>query len=120
MLRGAVPVPQEGRCFQSVGKRDVTDVAAQTSATSLMGLPEEESVSPPTTDALTPDIKEQYHTSYVRDSIEGAVLNFLVDSGVIESFISAKFRQSVPTLHKRPLQADFVADRAVNGPMLDT
>lgn len=66
------------------------------------------------------EIKEQYHTSYVRGSIEGAVLNILVDSGVTESFISADFHKSVPALHKRPLQADFGSARAVNGQMLDT
>lgn len=93
-------------------------MAAQTSATCLMGLPEEESMIPTTTDALTHKIKKQYHTSYVRGSIEGAVLNILVDSGTTESFISADFYQSVPALHKRPLQADFIAARASVQPQI--
>ena len=69
---------------------------------------------------LTQDIEEQQHTSYVRGSIEGTEVNILVDSGATESFISADFRKSVPTLHKRPLKAAFVAAWAVNGQMLDT
>lgn len=36
------------------------------------------------------------------------------------SFISDNFRMLVPALHKRPLAADFIAARAVNGQMLDT
>lgn len=85
-----------------------------------MGLLEEETAIPATTDSLTPEIEEQHHTSYVRGGIEGTEVNILVDSGATESFISAEFRKSVPALHKRPLQADFVAARAVNGQMLDT
>lgn len=119
MPRSAVPLPQEGGYSQSVGKRDVADVAAQTSATCLMGLLDEETAIPPTTDSLTPEIKEQHHTSYVRGGIEGTEVNILVDSGATESFISAEFRKSVPAFHRRPLQADFVAARAVNGQMLD-
>ncbi len=95
-------------------------MAAQTSATFLMGPLEEETATSPTTNTLTQDTKEQQHTSYVRGSIEGTEVNILVDSGATESFISADFRKSVPVLHKRPLKVDFVAARAVNGQMLDT
>lgn len=70
-----------------------------------MGLLDEETAIPPTTDSLTPEIEEQHHTSYVRGGIEGTEVNILVDSGATESFISAEFRKSVPALHKRPLQA---------------
>ena len=59
-------------------------------------------------------------TSYVRGNIEGTEMNILVDSGSTDSYISADFRMSVPALRKRPLNADFIAARAVNGQMLDT
>lgn len=85
-----------------------------------MGPLEEETGTSPTINTLTQDTKGQQHTSYVRGSIEGTEVNILVDSGATESFISADFRRTAPTLHKRPLKADFVAARAVNGQMLDT
>lgn len=75
---------------------------------------------PSASNALTPDRTEQQQTSYVRGSIEGMEVNILVDSGSTESFISAEFRMAVPALRKRPLNADLIAARAVNGQMLDT
>lgn len=72
-----------------------------------------------TSNAMTPDKTEQ-RTSYVRGSIEGTEINILVNSGATESFISDNLRMSVPALHKRPLTADVIAARAVNGQMLDT
>lgn len=78
--RSAVPLPHEGGCLQSLGKRDVADVSAQTSATCLMGPLAVETATSPTTNTLTPDTKEQQYTSYVRGSIEGTEFNILVDS----------------------------------------
>ena len=66
------------------------------------------------------DTTDQQHTSYVRGSIEVTEVNILVVSGATESFVSADFRMSVPALCKRPLNADFIVARAVNGQMRDT
>ena len=85
-----------------------------------MGPLEEEMFIPSTSNALIQDTEEQQHTSYVKGSIEGTEINILVDSGATESFISADFRMCVPALRKRPLNADFIAARAVNGQVLDT
>lgn len=79
-----------------------------------MGLVEEETVTSPTTNALTPEIKEQHHTSYV--SIEGTEVNILVQSSrslVLTSTSQFLRCTSAP-------QAEFVAAKAVNGPMPDT
>lgn len=59
-------------------------------------------------------------SSYVLGSIEGTELNILIDSGSTESFISADFRRSIPALCQRPLCADIIEARAVNGQLLDT
>lgn len=48
--------------------------------TCFMGPLAEETATSPTTNTLTPDTKEQQHTSYVRGSIEGTEVNILVDS----------------------------------------
>lgn len=66
------------------------------------------------------DTTKRHHTSYVRGSIEGTEINILVDSGSTESFISADLHMAVPALGQRPLNADFIAARAVNGQIIDT
>lgn len=51
------------------------------------GFLERKSAIPPI-DALTPEMNKQLHTSYAKGSIEGAVVNILVDSGASELFLS--------------------------------
>lgn len=74
----------------------------------------------PIGNAQIQDTEKPQYTSYVRGSMEGTEINILVDSGATDSFISADFRMTVPALRKRPLNADFINARAVNGQMLDT
>lgn len=85
-----------------------------------MGLWEQEMFLPSIDNRQIQDKTNRQYTSYVRGSIEGTEIHILVDSGATESFISADFRMSVPALRQRPLNADFIAARAVNGQMLDT